>query len=141
MAAIESKRSKQEKAISNQQLAISQGKTHTKTAGFTRKERLPSLPALPPPRITKHGKTTIRRYRGGRSFYRFEEIKGKPVEFVEVFTACDYHCIDIRFEDKTALHFIIDPGFTLDTEYSNWKTGNLRRIKRWPLIRSAGLNL
>ncbi len=84
---------------------------------------------------TKRGKTTIRRY-SGRTFYRFEEVKGKPVDFVEVFTAGEYHAIDVRFQDKTALHFVIDPGFTLETEYADWKTGNWRPIKRWPLIHS-----
>ena len=84
---------------------------------------------------TKRGKTTVRRY-SGRTFYRFEEVKGKPVDFVEVFTAGEYHSITVRFEDKTALHFVIDPGFILETEYADWKTGNWRPIKRWPLIRS-----
>jgi hypothetical protein len=84
---------------------------------------------------TKRGKTTVRRY-SGRTFYRFEEIKGKPVDFVEVFTAGGYHAIDVRFQDKTALHFVIDPGFILETEYADWKTGNWRPIKRWPLIHS-----
>jgi hypothetical protein len=84
---------------------------------------------------TKRGKTTIRRYRG-RTFYRFEEVKGKPVDFVEVFTAGEYHAIDVRFQDKTALHFVINPGFSLETEYADWKTGNWRPIKRWPLIHS-----
>ena len=84
---------------------------------------------------TKRGKTTIRSY-SGRTFYRFEEIKGKPVDFVEVFTAGEYHAIDVRFQDKTALHFVIDPGFILETEYADWKTGNWRPIKRWPLIHS-----
>jgi hypothetical protein len=84
---------------------------------------------------TKRGKTTIRRY-SGRTFYRFEEVKGKLVDFVEVFTAGENHAIDVRFQDKTALHFVIDPGFTLETEYADWKTGNWRPIKRWPLIHS-----
>ena len=84
---------------------------------------------------TRRGKTTVRRY-SGRTFYRFEEIKGKPVDFVEVFTAGDYHAIDVRFQDKTALHFIIDPCFILETDYADWKTGNWRPIKRSPLIRS-----
>jgi len=42
--------------------------------------------------------------------------------------------------DKTAMHFAIDPGFTVEPGYSDWKTGNRRRIKNWPLIRSASLN-
>jgi hypothetical protein len=107
-------------------------KTHPSTRKHRKPERLP--PSL---RFTetKRGKTTIRRY-SGRRFYRFEEIKGKPVDFVEVFTAGEYHSISVRFEDKTVLHFVIDPGFTLETEYSDWKTGNWRPIKRWPLIHS-----
>src|SRR4029077_21089808 len=84
---------------------------------------------------TKRGKTTIRRY-SGRTFYRFEEVKGKVVDLVEVFTAGENHAIDIRFQDKTSLHFVIDPGFILETEYADWKTGNWRPIKRWPLIHS-----
>jgi hypothetical protein len=84
---------------------------------------------------TKRGKTTIRRY-SGRTFYRFEEVKGKVVDLVEVFTAGENHAIDVRFQDKTSLHFVIDPGFTLETEYADWKTGNWRPLKRWPLIHS-----
>jgi hypothetical protein len=55
-------------------------------------------------------------------------------------TAGEYHCIDVRFQDKTVMHFVIEPYFTLEPEYSDWKTGNLRRIKRWPPIRSQPLN-
>jgi hypothetical protein len=84
---------------------------------------------------TKRGKTTVRRY-SGRTFYRFEEVKGKLVDLVEIFTSGENHAIDVRFQDKTALHFVIDPGFTLETEYADWKTGNWRPIKRWPLIHS-----
>jgi len=84
---------------------------------------------------TKRGKTTVRRY-SGRTFYRYEEVKGKLVDFVEVYTAGEYHAIDVRFQDKTSLHFVIDPGFILETEYADLKTGNWRPIKRWPLIHS-----
>jgi hypothetical protein len=97
-----------------------------------------SLPLLPPPVISRRGKTTIRRNRN-RSFHRFEEVKGKPVDFIEFYTSGDYHVVDVRFEDKTAMHFAIEPGFMVEPGYSDWKTGNWRPIKRWPLIRSAGL--
>lgn len=104
----------------------------TSTRKHRKRERLP--PSL---RFTetRRGKTTIRRYRG-RTFYRFDEFKSKIVDFVEVFTAGEYHSIDVRFQDKTTLHFVIDPGFTLETEHADWKTGNWRPIKRWPLIHS-----
>jgi len=86
--------------------------------------------------VTKRGKTTIRRY-PGRSFHRFEEPQGKPVDFIEVFTAREHHSIAVRFQDKTVMHFVIDPGFTLKTQYASLKSGDWRPIKRWPLIRSA----
>ncbi|HEY7402812.1 MAG TPA: hypothetical protein VIB39_04785 [Candidatus Angelobacter sp.] len=88
---------------------------------------------------TKRGKTRIRRY-PHRSFYRFAEARGKPVDFIEFFTSSNYHCIDVRFQDKTAFHFIIDPTFTLEADYSDWKTGNWRPIKRWPVIPCVGPN-
>ena len=84
---------------------------------------------------TKRGKTTIRRY-DGRTFYRLEEVRGKIVDFVELFLCADSHSIDVRFDDKTSLYFLIEPGFTLETEHADWKTGNWRPIKRWPLIHS-----
>jgi hypothetical protein len=102
-----------------------------------RKRRRKQLPLLPPPVVSRQGKTTIKRY-SNRSFHRMEEVKGKTVDFVEFFTSNGYHVIDIGFEDKTALHLSIEPCFTLEREYADWKTGNSRSLKEWPLIRSQG---
>ena len=88
---------------------------------------------------TKRGKTTIRRY-DGRRFHRFEEAKGKSLDYIEFFTAGGYHSLDIAFDDKTSVHFVIEPAFTLDAEYSDSKTGNWRSLKKWPLIRNASFN-
>jgi hypothetical protein len=89
------------------------------------------------PGTNKRQQTVNRSRQNSRRFYRFKDVKGKPVDFVEVYTSGGYHCIDVRFQDKTALTFVIDLGFTVRTDYSNWKTGNWRPIKEWPLIRSA----
>jgi hypothetical protein len=102
-----------------------------------RRRKNKPLPLLPPPVVSRQGKTTIRRY-SNRSFHRMEEVKGKTVDFVEFFTSNGYHVIDIGFEDKTALHLAIEPYFTLEREYADWKTGNHRSLKEWPLIRSQG---
>lgn len=110
----------------------------TKPESSSRPAKKPKRKRLPDSlRFTesKRGKTTVRRYRG-RRFYRFEEVRGKPVDFIEVFTTGEYHAIDVRFQDKTALQFVIDPGFIVETEYADWKTGNGRSIQRWPLIHS-----
>jgi hypothetical protein len=101
-----------------------------------RQAKRETLPASLRPTIIKRGKTTIRRYEG-RSFHRFEEAKGKAIDYIEFFTSDGFHNIDIAFDDKTAVHFLIEPGFTLDTEYADWKTGNWRPLKQWPLIPSA----
>jgi hypothetical protein len=123
MAKIESKRSSR----------------RTQPARKTTKQRQRRIPALPKPIITRRGKTTTRRY-NGRRFHRFEEAQGKPLDYIEFFTAGEYHSIAVCFQDKTVMHFVIEPGFTVEPEYSDWKTGNWRRIKRWPLIRSQSRN-
>ncbi|MGC2696486.1 MAG: hypothetical protein WA738_11915 [Candidatus Angelobacter sp.] len=144
MAAIQGKHSSSRTQGSRRGVHASTKPASPKPQTPTRKHsslKKPKQPKRLPPSLrfteTKRGKTTVRRY-SGRTFYRFEEIKGKPVDFVEVFTAGEYHAIDVRFQDKTALHFIIDPGFILETEYADWKTGNWRPIKRWPIIYSQG---
>src|SRR5262249_9522951 len=121
----------------------------TKPAVKTRKR---NLPLLPPPVITRRGgapharaaramglQTTIRRY-ANRSLHRMEQFKCQTVAFVEFFTCSGYHSVAVRFQDKTSLHIIIDPGFTLEADYSDWKTGNWRPLKRWPRVRSASFN-
>ena len=133
MAVTENKRS----------VSLAQPSAHTPANPSPAKHRSPkrpakreTLPASLRPTIIKRGKTTIRRYEG-RSFHRFEEAKGKAIDYIEFFTSDGFHNIDIAFDDKTAVHFVIEPGFTLDTEYADWKTGNWRPIKQWPPIPSA----
>src|SRR5689334_23471319 len=79
------------------------------------------LPASLRSKITRRGRTTIRRY-PGRSFHRFEETKGKAIDYIEFYTSDGFHNIDIAFDDKTAMHFVIEPSFTLETDYADWKT-------------------
>ncbi len=38
------------------------------------------------------------------------------------------------------MQFVIEPTFTLETDYADWKTGDWRPIKRWPLIHSQTNN-
>ncbi|MBZ5508271.1 MAG: hypothetical protein LAO78_22660 [Acidobacteriia bacterium] len=41
----------------------------------------------------------------------FPQAKGRTVELVELIADTDYHCISIRFKDKTDLSVVIDPMF------------------------------
>jgi len=124
MAVIESKRS----SLRAQPATTSSAKHRSPKRG--------RLPASLRPKITTRGRTTIRRY-PGRSFHRFEEAKGKAIDYIEFFTTNGFHNIDIAFDDKTSVNFVIEPSFTLDTEYADWQTGNLRPLKKWPLTHSA----
>jgi hypothetical protein len=71
-----------------------------------------------------------------RRFVQFPQAKGKTVEGVELLVAPDYHSISINFADKTALHFAIETGFTVKTDYSDWATGEQRFLRKWPLVKS-----
>ena len=81
-----------------------------------------------------------RAYPGGKSL-EFPGMQGRRVEKIELITAGDYHAVSIRFQEKTTLHLVIDPGFTLKANLRDWTDGNGRSIKGWPPITSAGMRL
>lgn len=66
-----------------------------------------------------------------RKVLRFPQAKGKTVEAVEFSTELGYHCISVNFTDKTCLNFEVEARFTVETDFSKWKTGNQRIIRRW----------
>lgn len=75
-----------------------------------------------------------KRTKSRRRALRFPEVRGKVVEMVEIDP--EVEVITILFQDKTALSFDVGPTLTIFPELSDWKTGDSRRIKRWPAVRS-----
>jgi len=71
-----------------------------------------------------------------RKLIQFPQAKGKIVEDAEFSTAPGYHNISINFQDKTCLNFSIETGFSLETDYSDWKTGNQSVLRVWRPITS-----
>ena len=71
-----------------------------------------------------------------RKLAHYPQAKGKTIEDVGFSTAPGYHNISINFQDKTALNFSIETGFTVETDYSDWKSGNQRVIRAWRPIHS-----
>ena len=69
----------------------------------------------------------------------FPEARGRTVERVELSADSDFPCITIRFQDNTDLTFVIDPALTFQADYSEWKAGNQKILKRWPVFRSDGI--
>jgi hypothetical protein len=68
----------------------------------------------------------------------FPQARGRTVEKVELSLDSDYHCVSIRFKDNTDLTVVIDPALMFQATYSEWKAGNQRVLKRWPLVRGPG---
>jgi hypothetical protein len=58
---------------------------------------------------------------------------------VELNTDSDFRCISIHFQDNTDLTFAIDPALTFRADYSRWKDGEQKVLKRWPVFRSDGM--
>ena len=58
-------------------------------------------------------------------------MKGKTPEEADFSTSSEDHSITLVFRDKIALRFDIEPGFTVFGDYADWKTGDVKPIKRW----------
>jgi hypothetical protein len=67
---------------------------------------------------------------------KFPQAKGRTVEKVELSLDPGFHCVSIRFKDKTDLTVIIDAALIFQAVYSEWKAGNQKILKRWPVVRS-----
>jgi hypothetical protein len=84
-------------------------------------------------------KTRRDRARHENTFERlvnFPQARGRTVEKVELSLDSDYHCVSIRFKDNTDLTVVIDPALMFQATYSEWKAGNQKVLKRWPVVRS-----
>jgi hypothetical protein len=84
-------------------------------------------------RATKQRKASYSR------LVQFPEARGRTVEKVELSIDSDFPCVSIRFQDKTDLTVVIDPWLTFQVDYSRWKAGNQKVLKRWPVFRSDGV--
>lgn len=66
---------------------------------------------------------------------QYTEMKGRTVERIEVSLSSDYRCVSIRFEDKTDFTIEIDTRLVCEAFHADWKTGNMRILKRWPVLK------
>ena len=49
-------------------------------------------------------------------------------------TAADFPCVEIGFADPTAMLGLMDTRLIMEPVYSDWKTGNQRRLRQWPVV-------
>lgn len=76
-----------------------------------------------------------RRRRWLQRCVRYKEMKGRTVERIEIWFSPEYRCISVRFEDKTDFTVEITPRMAFRATHSDLKTGEMRVLKRWPVIR------
>jgi hypothetical protein len=50
---------------------------------------------------------------------------------VEVHTTDGGIAVGIMFDDRTYLCFDVEANMTVTPDYSDWKTGNYKPLKRW----------
>ena len=81
-------------------------------------------------------KKTPKLYRPSGSF-PFPDVRGKVVADVYLTTESDLNCVTLCFDDNTELVVDIEPFLSFTADYSDWKTGDQRVIKRWPRVRST----
>ncbi len=84
-----------------------------------RRKRTPTV-TIPPTRVVE-----------------FPEVKGKTIEELKLYLEVDDTSLSVLFSDKTHLYMDLEPGLTVRTDLSDWKTGNGRRIKAWPPLYRA----
>ena len=70
----------------------------------------------------------------GRQY--FPEAIDKIVELVELAVEPGYYGITIRFHDKTALTFVIEPCVFTFPVHEDWTSGEAKILKQYPPIRS-----
>lgn len=58
----------------------------------------------------------------------------KTLDDVTVTNESDFRNVSIRFTHKTALQFGVSIALSIDPEVVDWKTGNGRRIRKFPII-------
>lgn len=70
----------------------------------------------------------------------YTDIAGKVVEKVTFTNEEDWHMITIRFADKTQLAFQIKMRLESEAQLMDWKTGDGKTLKRYPLVRERRFN-
>lgn len=61
-------------------------------------------------------------------------VTGKTVEKITVTNESDYRVITVRFGDRTAIHFTLQPRIEVEPELVDWATGDGQALKQYPIL-------
>jgi hypothetical protein len=62
---------------------------------------------------------------------KFPQARGKIIADVELAVSSDYFLVEIKFQDKTALMFDLEPCVTVTPKLVSWKTGDYKPVRQW----------
>jgi hypothetical protein len=71
-----------------------------------------------------------------RSAMDFRLVEGKVLRQVAFDPSAENQVFTLIFADETELCLSICPGFAVTADYSDWKTGDQRVLKRWPAVQN-----
>ena len=66
-----------------------------------------------------------------------EEIHGKTLDEIEITNLNEWRNITVRFTDETSIHFHLQLTLLVNTELSDWRTGNDNILKRYPQMKES----
>src|SRR6266852_2838077 len=79
----------------------------------------------------------VERRLDGRKFIEFPQMKGRTLEKIELFTAPEYHSIDLSFADGTGLALKLEPCFALHATFSDPEKEDQEIGEEWLPVHSA----
>lgn len=69
--------------------------------------------------------------------HEYTEVKGKTLDTLELVVEPDFYAIAIRFNDKTALTFVIEPCVFTFPVLEDWTQGEAQIIKEYESVQST----
>ena len=64
----------------------------------------------------------------------YPEVVGKIIDRITLTNEEDFRCVSIRFSDRTGIYFEFESSLAVKPEFMNWKTGNGKLIKSYPVV-------
>ena len=69
-----------------------------------------------------------------QNIIEFKDVAGKVIEKITLTNESDFRCVSLRFSDRTALHFTLHPRIEISPELMDWKTGDGKVLKEYPVV-------
>jgi hypothetical protein len=64
----------------------------------------------------------------------YPEVVGKLIDRITLTNEEDFRSVSVQFSDRTAIHFELVLSLAVRPEFMNWKTGDGKLIKSYPVV-------